>query len=675
MDEKNPKESSSSEPAAQYAPISDYALIGDCHGAALVGKTGSIDWACPRRFDSGSIFGRLLDARHGGFFSISPVAHYESKRRYVPDTMVLETHFETAEGEAVVFDALAMRAGGSSHPLRQLIRVIECVRGSVDLNVVIEPRFDYGSLRPWLHRHDPRGDHNHGHEDSLDPVRVGGRSSLVGETRRPGNEHEESGHDDTKAAVDDGPRLFSAVGGDEAIVVSSDLPLEVDPKAVTIRGRVRVSQGERRFVSLVWHPAHAVDLRSIPLDEVDRRLNETIEWWRAWIGKGEQDTGPYADAVQRSALVLKALTTAPTGAIVAAPTTSLPERLGGDRNWDYRYCWVRDAAFTIAALYEVGHEEVATGFRRFLARSAAGHADDMQILYGCYGERRVAEVELPHLSGYQNSGPVRVGNGAAEQRQLDVYGEFVNAFWSSHHAGDPVENGTWKFLRSLVDAATTAWREPDQSLWEIRGDPRHFVYSKVMCWVALDRGIRIASEIGRRAALERWTPARDEIRAAIYANGIDPARGCFVQTFGSKELDASLLMLPLVGFIDARDPLMLATVDAIEKELVVDGFVRRYRPERVDDGVGGGEGVFLMCSFWLVDVLALQGRVADARALFERLLALGNDVGLYSEQYDTGTAQMLGNFPQAFTHVALINSAHVLARATKSSERATTATM
>ncbi len=589
--------------------------------------------------------------------------------------MVLETHFQTADGEAVVFDALAMRAGGRSHPLRQLVRVIECVRGSVELSVVIEPRFDYGSLRPWLHRHDSRSDPNHQQKDGLDGMRGDGQSSLVGETRRPGNEHEETGHDDNEPTVKDGPRLFSGVGGDEAIVISTDLALEVDAKTVTIGAHVRMSEGERRFVSLVWHPAHAIDLRSVARDEVDRRLNETIEWWRAWIGKGQQDTGPYADAVQRSALVLKALTAAPTGAIVAAATTSLPERIGGDRNWDYRYCWVRDAAFTIAALYEIGHEEVATGFRRFLARSAAGHADDMQILYGCYGERRVAELELPHLSGYQSSAPVRVGNGAAEQRQLDVYGEFVNAFWSSHRAGDPVGNGTWKFLRSLVDAAMTAWREPDQSLWEIRGDPRHFVYSKVMCWVALDRGIRLATEIGRRATVERWTPARDEIRAAIYADGIDPARGCFVQAFGSKELDASLLMLPLVGFIDARDPLMLATVDAIEKELVVDGFVRRYRPECVDDGVGGGEGVFLMCSFWLVDVLALQGRVEDARALFERLLALANDVGLYSEQYDTRTSQALGNFPQAFTHVALINSVHGLARASKSGETATARTM
>jgi GH15 family glucan-1,4-alpha-glucosidase len=673
VDERNSDQSNDRAPAAQYAPISDYALVGDCHGAALVGRTGSIDWACPRRFDAGSIFGRLLDAQHGGFFAISPVARFESKRQYVPDTMVLETRFETADGEVRVTDALAMRSGGRSHPLRQLLRVVECVRGSVELDVVIEPRFDYGSLRPWLHRHDARGDHRHGAD--FDPAADADRASLVAETRRPGAEYEESGEGGAESAINDGPRLFSAVGGDEAIVVSTDLALEVDAKAVTIGGRVRVSAGERRFVSLVWHPAHAIDLRAVAADEAGRRLDETIEWWRAWVSKGARESGPYADAVQRSALVLKALTTAPTGAIIAAPTTSLPERIGGDRNWDYRYCWVRDAAFTIAALHEVGHEEVATGFRRFLARSAAGHADDMQILYGCYGERRMAEVELRHLSGYKNSAPVRVGNGAAEQRQLDVYGEFVNAFWSSHRVGDPVGNGTWKFLRSLVNTATTAWRQPDQGLWEIRGDPRHFVYSKVMCWVAVDRGIRLATEMGRQAALARWTPARDEIRAAIYRQGIDPARGCFVQSFGSMELDASLLMLPLVGFIDARDPLMLATVAAIEKELVVDGFVRRYRPECVNDGVGGGEGTFLMCTFWLVDVLALQGRLDDARALFERLLALANDVGLYSEQYDTSTAQMIGNFPQAFTHVALINSAHVLARAAKSSEAAITRTM
>ncbi len=623
----------------EYPPIGDYAFIGDCHGAALVSRAGSIDWACPRRFDAGSIFNRILDAERGGFFSITPSGSFTTRRTYLAGTMVLQTEFETADGVVRVTDALAMRAGGRLRPLRQLMRVIDGVRGTVDLDVVLAPRFDYGTLRPWLHRHTRDG-------------------SLVGESQHRA--------EDEQADRDHQP-FFSAVGGDEALLISTDLPLEVDRKAFALTGTTRIASGDRHFVSAVWRPAHDIDLRSTSVEDVSRRLDDTVAWWRAWVAKGTPDTGPYAAAIERSALVLKALTTAPTGAIVAAPTTSLPEGIGGQRNWDYRYCWVRDAAFTLVALYETGHDEVAAGFRRFLARAAAGSADDMQVLYGCYGERRVPEMELGHLPGYRGSAPVRVGNGAAQQRQLDVFGEFVAAFWFSHRAGDPIGPDTWHFLRSLIDTAASAWGETDRGVWEVRGEPQHFVYSKVMCWSALDRGIRLAEELGHHGSIARWTAARDAIHEAIYARGIDPARRCFVQTFDSTELDASLLMLPLVGFVDANDPIMLATVAAIEQDLTVDGFVRRYRTQCTDDGVGGPEGVFLMCSFWLVDVLVRQGRVADATRLFERLLATGNDLGLYAEQYDTRSGEMLGNFPQAFTHVALINSAYALSRATSGS--------
>src|SRR5581483_6793478 len=460
-------------------------------------------------------------------------------------------------------------------------------------------------------------------------------------------------------------KLFSAVGGDEGIVVSTNLPLRVDRDRVAIAGTTPIAAGTRYFISCVWHQAHAMNLRAWPMDEILERLDETVDWWRAWSAKGQRQSGPYAAAIERSALVLKALTAAPTGAVVAAPTTSLPEGIGGQRNWDYRYTWVRDAAFTLEALYQVGHQEVAYGFRRFLARAAAGNAEDMQVLYGCYGERRMREQVLPHLSGYRHSSPVRVGNAAVEQRQLDVYGEFVSAFWLSHHAGDPVGPDIWQFLRSLIDAAAAQWCEPDRGLWETRGPPRHFVYSKVMCWVALDRGIQLAAAMREPESIARWTNARDAIRDAIYRQGIDPARNCFVQAFDSTELDASLLLLSRVGFVDPNDPIMLGTVAAIEQDLVVDGFVRRYRTETNDDGVGGPEGVFLMCSFWLVDTFVSQGRRAEAEQLFQRLVATGNDVGLFAEQYDPHTREMLGNFPQAFTHVALINSARGLALAAR----------
>ena len=621
----------------EYPPIGDYAFLGDCHGAALVSRTGSIDWYCPPRFDGGSIFNRILDAEHGGYFAITPRGKFTTRRSYRAGTMVLETELETPHGVIRITDALAMRVGGRLQPLRQLLRVIDGVRGTVELEVVLAPRFDYGTLRPWLHLHT-------------------GEMSLVRETQHgtpPAVKHTGPGQ----------PLLFSAVGGDEAIVISTDLPLHVDDDRIAVGGTMRIASGERHYISNVWHHAHTIELRGTTLDEVSQRLDDTTAWWRAWVAKGERHAGSHAATIERSAIVLKALTTAPTGAVVAAPTTSLPEMIGGQRNWDYRYSWVRDAAFTLQALYEIGHQEVATGFRRFLARAAAGSAEDLQVVYGCYGERRLTEIELSHLSGYRNSAPVRIGNGAVEQRQLDVFGEYVWAFWLSHHAGDPVGTDTWHFLRSIIDAAAAQWCEPDRGLWEMRGEPRHFVYSKVMCWLALERGVHLATLLKEHEPIARWSAARDAVRAAIYERGVDPERQCFVQAFDSTELDASLLLLWRVGFVEPNDPLMVATVAAIEQDLVVDGFVRRYRTETSDDGVGGPEGVFLMCSFWLVDTLVSQGRVDEAEQLFQRLLATGNDLGLFAEQYDPQSREMLGNFPQAFTHVALINSARGLARA------------
>jgi GH15 family glucan-1,4-alpha-glucosidase len=598
-----------------YAPISDYAFIGDCHGAALVRRDGSIDWACLWRFDSAPLFCRLLDDANGGHFSVAPRAALAVRRRYLPETNVLETTFLTETGEARLIDCFTMRIGGGQNPYRQVLRVVEGVAGVVTCDVVCAPRFDYGELHPWLRE--------------LDGV-------------------------------------YTAVGGDTAFVLQSDTRLRIDRAGSSFVGELSVTAGRRRRLSLVACEPHELELktRRLKARQLDRRLDNTIDWWRRWVARGTRTPGRYRRAVVRSALVLKLLTCARTGAVIAAPTTSLPEAVGGPRNWDYRFAWVRDATMTLAALLAVGHPEVATGFKRFLERATAGDAAEVQIMYGSYGERRVTEIELSHLEGWRGSRPVRIGNGAANQLQLDLFGELMDAAHLWYQVGCPVTDDGWRFLRGIVDTAVQKWRDPDRGIWEIRGEPQHFVYSKVMCWCALERGIRAVERLGLPADVERWRDARAELRQAIEQRGVDPERGCFVQSFDSRELDASLLRLPMVGFVDARDPRMLATVKAIEKDLLIgDGLVRRYRPAQTDDGLTGGEGAFLMASFWLVDILAMQDRVDDAIRLFERLLTLGNDLGLYSEEYDPTTGEQLGNFPQAFTHVALIGAAEQLARA------------
>jgi GH15 family glucan-1,4-alpha-glucosidase len=600
-----------SEPADRYSPVSDYALIGDCHSTALVSTRGSIDWACLRRFDSGGAFCRLLDANKGGSFELRPEDAFRSRRAYVEDTNVLETTFETAAGRARVLDCFAMREGGSRTPYQQLLRVVEGIEGKVDFRVIIEPRFDYGALAPWFRHHEQEAVH-------------------------------------------------SAVGGDDALVIGAGCPLAIDRPAARLTGRFSVRPGGRCRFSVVASMAHDLALARVTDDVVDRRLGETIAWWRRWVSKGRY-WPEHREQVVRSALVLKALTCGPTGAIVAAPTTSLPEVMGGPRNWDYRYTWIRDSTLTLSALLSVGHDDVARGFKLFIQRTTAGRAVDLRIMYGCYGERRLPEFVLPHLEGYRGSRPVRVGNAAADQTQLDVFGELLD-LWHVSTDGEPrISQDEWRFLRGLVEAARASWRRPDQGLWEMRGPPRHFVHSKVMCWVALDRGIDLAESQGLPCDLPAWREERDEIQREVERRGVDPERGCFVQAFESRELDASALLLPIVGFVEPNDPRMHATVQHLEQELGDGLLLRRYRAG-LEDGLTGEEGYFLMTAFWLVEVLAMQGRLQEAEERFRRLLALGNDVHLFAEEYHPVQGQ-LGNFPQAFTHVAIIEAAQHLADA------------
>ena len=590
-----------------YRPIGDYAFLSDCHSSALVSTHGSIDWACLARFDAGSVFARLLDVDRGGFCAIRPVASIiGAERRYRPGTLVLETTMRTAGGSIRCTDAFAMASGGAAHPHGELLRLVEAVDGAVEIEVVVEPRFDYGSTRPWLR------------------AREDGR--------------------------------MTAVGGDDALVLATSRPLGIDRAGCRFAARLTVREGEGFAMSLVSSPAHLIDTARADHAGVAGRLTTTVRWWRRWSRRTEV-SGGHAELIARSAMTLKGLTCAPTGAIVAAPTTSLPEVPGGSANWDYRYSWVRDSTLALAALAEVGHDEVARGFRDFVMRSSAGHAEELQIMYGPYGERSLPERELD-LEGWRGSAPVRIGNGAATQTQLDVYGHLLDAVHLWHAGGERISDDEWAFLVGVVDQAALRRDDADSGIWEMRGPPRQFVHSKVMIWVALDRGIRLAADHGHPAgAVDRWREARDAVRHDVETRGVDPDRGNFVQFYGTRELDASLLKLPLVGFCDANDERMRATTDAIVEELAVppQGFLRRYR----DDGSGDStaaesEGVFLLCSFWLVEVLALQGRTDEATALFERLAGLANDVGLFSEEYDVRERQLLGNFPQAFTHLGLI---------------------
>ena len=591
-----------------YPPIGDYALLGDCHSAALVSRQGSIDWACFARIDAGSSFGRLLDWERGGYLSVAPTGPSEVAREYVRDTLVLKTTFRTDTGECTLHDCFTMHRGGARDPHHQLIRVVDGVRGSVELRYRIAPRFDYGEVRPWLRRQSPH--------------------------------------------------CYTALGGNDGLLISGDLALTaVDDD---LESTVTVRAGERVRLSVASvDPAEVDPDPPAPLsaDEIDHRLSQTIAWWERWSARGTQ-SGLEGGDVLRSAIVLKALTCADTGAIVAAPTTSLPEAMGGVRNWDYRYSWIRDSQFTVRCLGELGFDTEADGFRRFIERTAAGNADGVQTLYGVRGERRLLEAELDHLEGYRGSAPVRVGNAARTQLQLDVYGYLLELAWRWHDHGHSPDDDYWRFLVKLADAAASRWMEPDAGIWELRGEGRHFVHSKAMCWVAVNRGIQLAEQCMRKAPVRRWRNARDEIRDAVMTRGWSDDRKAFVQTFDGEDLDAALLLLPSFEFIDYDDDRMVSTTDAVWRELDTGGgLLRRYR---ADDGIEGDEGAFVACSFWLVECLARQGRVQDARPVFDRAVATGNELGLFSEQYDTEAAEMLGNFPQGITHFSHVAAALAL---------------
>jgi GH15 family glucan-1,4-alpha-glucosidase len=584
--------------------IEDYGLIGDLQTVALVSRLGAIDWMCVPRFDSGAIFASLLGKEENGHWTIQPEGKFRSPRRsYRGDTLVLETEFEAPWGRARLIDFMPPRGVEPD-----IVRIVEGVQGVVDMTTELVLRFDYGSIVPWVRTIE---------------------GALV------------------------------AVAGPDAVTVRT--PVELQGRNLRTYGEFRVREGDRIPFVLTWSPSN----EGLP-EPVDAEvaLADTVEYWEEWAGQCKMD-GRWRDAVVRSLVTLKGLTFAPTGGIVAAATTSLPEALGGVRNWDYRYCWLRDATLTLLAFLRAGYLEEARSWRDWLLRAIAGSPRDVQIMYGVGGERRLTEVELPWLAGYEGSRPVRIGNDAANQFQLDVYGEVIDAFHTGRVKGLEASDYAWAMTSKVFDWLESAWRQPDEGIWEVRGPRRHFTHSKVMAWVAFDRAVKAVEKLGREGPLDRWRAARDEIKADVLANGYNPDVGAFVQYYGSDRLDASLLLMPLVGFLPARDDRFVGTVDAIQRDLMRDGFVERYRAdlENVEvDGLPPGEGVFLPCSFWLVAVLARLGRLDEAVELFERLLALRNDLGLISEEYDPERKRLVGNFPQAFTHLALVETAFTLRR-------------
>ncbi|GAB3899059.1 glycoside hydrolase family 15 protein [Microbispora bryophytorum] len=582
--------------------IEDYALVGDMQSAALVGRDGSIDWLCLPRFDSPSCFTRLLGDEHNGFWRLAAAGHELATRRaYVEDTLILETVWETPTGAVKVIDFMPPR-----HANPDLVRIVEGLSGTVEMTTEIRIRFDYGRIVPWVRR--------------------------------------ANGH-------------LHAIGGPDSVWIHSPVPLRGGD--YRHEATFTVTAGQRLPFVFTWHPSHQPQPERIdPLEQ----LAETRLLWEEWVSRcGHR--GRWRDAVVRSLITLKALTYSPTGGIVAAPTTSLPEHLGGVRNWDYRYCWLRDASMTLDALTGAGYVEEADAWRSWLLRAIAGRPEDVQVLYGVAGERRLPEMTLDWLSGYENSTPVRIGNGAATQLQLDIYGEFVDALFQARKQGMPPDDHAWALVTKIMEFFEHNWDQPDEGLWEVRGPRRHFVHSKVMAWVAADRMVRVIEELGRKGDVERWRALRDRIHAEVCDKGYDPERNTFTQSYGSRELDAALLQIPIVGFLPPDDPRVIGTVEAIERELMTDGFVLRYplAEDNPVDGLPGGEGAFLACSFWLAEARAMIGRHDDAVELFERLIALTNDVGLLAEEYDPQTGRQLGNFPQAFTHIHLIRTAQALA--------------
>jgi GH15 family glucan-1,4-alpha-glucosidase len=593
--------------APAYPPISDYALISDCHSGALVSKDGSIDWCSFHRFEARPVFCRLLDWGQGGFFRIAPRDEYEVARRYLPGTNVLETRFETGSGVLVLTDFFQLLLG-EGHAHHRLLRIVSCERGEVAVKAKFEPRFDYGLTSP--------------------------RVEML--------------------ATD----LAVAYGGADALVLQSQLPIG-DAELSACAAARTLREGEEAFVVLTYQLPHELKPERLSPEEVAEIRASTVRFWEEWASRCTYD-GPYRDQVVRSALVLKGLTNAPTGSIVAAATTSLPEEIGGERNWDYRYSWLRDSALTLNALFALGYVAEANAYMDWLKRTTAGRAKELQIMYGVGGERFLPEIELEHLEGYRGSRPVRIGNGAAQQFQLDVFGELLDTAWLYRRHGGEIDDVFWDLLGRVAGRVIDTWAEPDQGIWEIRGEPRHFVYSKVMAWVALDRVLKLAELDGREGALDEWRAARDEIRELVEREGVDPKSGAFLQSFGDGgKLDASNLMIPIVGFVEHSDPRARATTERIAAELSADGFVYRYLTDGVD-GLLGEEATFAICSFWLVECLAHAGETERARELFERLLGFCNDVGLLAEEIDPHSGELIGNFPQAFSHLGLIQAAIAL---------------
>jgi GH15 family glucan-1,4-alpha-glucosidase len=576
--------------------IEDYALIGDCQTAALVGRDGSIDWLCVPRFDSPACFAALLGTPENGRWLVAPRGGGLAKRRaYRDGSLVLDTEFETESGAVRVTDFMPVRDG-----VPNLVRRVEGLRGRVDMGMELVIRFDYGSVVPWVRRSD------------------GG---------------------------------VSAIAGPDRLILRT--PVETRGENLTTVAEFPVEAGQVVSFTLTWHPSYRPEP---PAVDAEAALGETESWWRNWSANCTY-RGPYRDAVLRSLVTLKGLTYLPSGGIVAAPTTSLPEQLGGVRNWDYRYCWLRDATFTLYSLLSAGFQDEAAAWQEWLLRAVAGSPSGTQIMYGILGERRLTELELDWLPGYEGARPVRVGNAAHGQFQLDVFGEVLDAMFQARKTGLKEPEAGWRLEVALLEYLATVWDHPDEGIWEVRGPRQHFVHSKVMAWVAVDRAVKSVERFGLDGPVGRWRALRDEIHAQVCAKGFDPGLNAFVQAYGSKNLDASVLMIPLVGFLPGDDPRVAGTAAAIQQRLAHGGFVARYDSKATDDGLPAGEGAFLPCTFWLADNLILQGRRDEATAIFDRLLGLCNDVGLIAEEYDAKAGRLVGNFPQAFSHIALVNTA------------------
>jgi GH15 family glucan-1,4-alpha-glucosidase len=589
--------------------IEDYALIGDCETAALVGRDGSVDWLCWPRFDSDACFAALLGGPEHGRWLIAPTEPpARITRRYRQDTLILETDLETTDGEVTLVDFMPLRGHASD-----MIRIVVGRRGRVEMRTELVIRFDYGSAVPWVTR------------------------------------------------VDD--ETLRAIAGPDMVVLRTKVPLRGEDMRTV--GEFTVAEGETAEFALTYDHSHCPLPKPV---QPQAELRHTEKFWRDWAGRCTE-ADRWSEAVRRSLITLKAMTYRPTGGLVAAPTTSLPEQLGGPRNWDYRYCWLRDATLTLLALMNAGYYDEAREWRAWLVRAVAGSPEQLQIMYGLAGERRLSEWEVPWLPGYEGSRPVRVGNAAHEQLQLDVYGEVMDALYQARRGGlETAEEGA-AVARAFLDHLERIWREPDEGIWETRGGPRQFTYSKVMAWVAFDRAIRGAEAFNLRGPIDRWREVRDAIHKDVCRNGYDADLGSFVQSYGSRQLDASLLQIPAVGFLPPEDKRVRGTVMAVERHLLEDGFVKRYHTQKSKDGLPPGEGAFLACSFWLADAYVMIGRRDDAVRLFERLLELRNDVGLLSEEYDVKAKRQVGNFPQAFSHLALVNTAHNLTLAEKPAEQ------